>query len=298
MKNNLPRLVVLLAAVLASTELAAKDFFTQARDNLSDGVNTVTETAKKAAPVVAPGASIVIEVANGKSLGDAVKNAATAGPRVVIDGAKALGAADQQIEDAVKSVVGPEAAKAIEIVRLPEKIERAVQIQAAETGLNIVDKGKINPAVVATVPFAAALQQAIDLYKGRAKPIPDTVKTLLATVHSKETLDNARFVIDDNLGSLPGAINSLREKTSDNFAVTVGNIIVFARDPGLTDMHFWAHELQHTVQYKQLGIDGFAAKYATSSSAMEAEAEEAGKRAEVEAAVILSFLRARQQAQN
>jgi hypothetical protein len=37
--------------------------------------------------------------------------------------------------------------------------------------------------------------------------------------------------------------------------------------------------MQHTVQYKNLGIDGFAAKYTMDSSAMENEANQKGDQA-------------------
>ena len=261
-----------------------------------DVVNAAKDGVKKAAPVVAPGATITLQVIQGKSLDDAVKDTATAGPRVFIDGAKAAGALDQTIEDAVKAAVGPDLAKTIEIVRLPEKIERGIAITIGETGINVVEGNKaITPQTIAAIPLAASLQQAIDLYKSRAKPIPTTVVELLSTTHSAETLNDAKFTIDDNLGSLPGAIIFLREKIgADNFAVTVGNIIVFAKDPGLSNMHFWAHELQHTAQYRKLGVQGFATKYLTDSAAMEAEAEEYGKKADEEAPIILRFLRLKQ----
>lgn len=283
----LASLLYLTPFFLLPTAAVAENWFETATNNIRDGVNTV-------APVVAPGATITIQIIQGKKPEDAIKDTALAGPRVIIDGAKAVAAADQTIENAVKNAVGLDLAKAIEIIRLPEKIERAVVITAAQMTLTAVDKGKVDAKEIATIPLAAALQQAIDLYKARAIQIPDTVKTLLTTTHTKETLDSARYTIDDNLGSLPGVINFMREKADDNFAVTVGNIIVFAKDPGLSNMHFWAHELQHTVQYRLLGVAAFAAKYSTNSSEMEAEAEEYGKKGEAEASTILTFLRLRQ----
>lgn len=261
-----------------------------------DVVRTVDDGIKKAAPVVAPGATIVLQTIQGKPLGDAVKDTALASPKIIIDGAKTAGALDQSIENAVKNAVGPDLAKVIEVVRLPEKIERSAAITAADVAVGAVDGKPTNAATIAAVPLAGAIQQAIDLYTARAQPIPPTMKELLSTVHSAETLSSARFVVDDNLGSLPGTINFLREKSANNFAVTVGQTIVFAKDPGLADVHFWAHELQHTAQYRELGVPGFAGKYLEKSGEMEAEAERYGKKAEEEAPVILSFLRTKQQA--
>jgi hypothetical protein len=95
----------------------------------------------------------------------------------------------------------------------------------------------------------------------------------LTGIFSKEILDRAQFVIDDNVGS-HGIINKFQEACADNHAVTADNIIVFAKPPSSKDIWFWAHEMQHTVQYKNLGIDGFAAKYTTDSDAMENEANQ------------------------
>jgi hypothetical protein len=100
----------------------------------------------------------------------------------------------------------------------------------------------------------------------------------LTGVFSKEIIDRAQFVIDDNVGSY-GIINRFQEACADNYAVTAGNIIVFAKPPSSKDIWFWAHEMQHTVQYKNLGIDGFAAKYTMDSSAMENEANQKGDQA-------------------
>jgi hypothetical protein len=116
-------------------------------------------------------------------------------------------------------------------------------------------------------------RQAVALYQDRAKPIPPDIRFYLTGVFSKEILHRAQFVIDDNVGS-HSIINNFHEACGDNHAVTADNIIVFAKSPSSKDLWFWAHEMQHTVQYKNLGIDGFAAKYTTDSGAMESEANQ------------------------
>jgi hypothetical protein len=122
------------------------------------------------------------------------------------------------------------------------------------------------------VPLADGARQAVELYQDRAKPIPADIRFYLTGVFSKEILERAQFVIDDNVGSY-GIINKFQEAFADNHAVTADNIIVFAKSPSSKDIWFWAHEMQH-VQYKNLGIDGFAAKYTTDSGAMENEANQ------------------------
>jgi hypothetical protein len=42
-------------------------------------------------------------------------------------------------------------------------------------------------------------------------------------------------------------------------AITVDNIIIFQNDQDASDPGLWAHELVHVTQYRNMGIDGFAA---------------------------------------
>ena len=241
--------------------------------------------------VVAPIPSITIQIIGGKDPSKAATDTVAAQTRVIVSGLKTATAIDQGIEDKIKQAVGKDLGKVIEIVRLPEKLERASTIQTLETVGQAMDKQRLDLKALATTPFAAALQQAIDLYQSRALPLPPTVVALLSATFEPSILSNGRFVIDDNLGSLPGIINFMKEQSGDNHAVTVGNIIVFAKDPGIDNIHFWAHEIQHTVQYSKLGVSGFAAKYSTDYAEMEKEAETVAAAAEGDAAVVLKFLK-------
>jgi hypothetical protein len=286
------QLSVVCALALGATTVLSGDV------NAQSVLKQLEDGAKKVAPVVAPGSTIAIQVIQGKDPVKAATDTAAAQARVIVSSGQALSAIDQATENKIKQAVGGDLAKVIEVVRLPQKIERAVAIQTIATVGDSLAKQKFDPKEFGAIPFAAVLQQAIDLYKSRGQDIPQSIKMMLATTFDKGTLDNARFVIDDNLGSLPGAINFLKEQSNDNHAVTVGNIIVFAKDPGLNNIRFWAHEMQHTVQYAKLGVSGFAAKYATDYAAMEKEADDVATKAEADAEVILRFVQTQVVAKN
>jgi Domain of unknown function (DUF4157) len=46
-------------------------------------------------------------------------------------------------------------------------------------------------------------------------------------------------------------------------AVTVEDIVVFRTDAQAADPCLWAHELVHVQQYERMGVEAFAALYAT-----------------------------------
>ena len=83
-------------------------------------------------------------------------------------------------------------------------------------------------------------------------------------------LDSVRFKVGD-----PVELNMAHTlmQNPDVSAVTLVDVIVFrdaaeARD----DVALWAHELKHVEQYRQLGVDQFAARYARDYRALEAPA--------------------------
>lgn len=247
---------------------------------------------RKVANTVAPGSTIVVDTVEKRDPSKAVNEGVKEQTRIIVSTGQKVAAIDQGLEDKLKVAVGPDLGKLVEIVRLPQKLETAIVIQTVATVGAALEKQKVDLKEVGAIPLAAALEQAIALYKSRAQPMPEGMKVLLATTFDAAALENVRFVIDDNLGSLPGAINALKEHTVDNHAVTVGNIIVFAKDPGLNAVHFWAHETQHTVQYNRLGVARFAAKYIADFAELEKEAEDAANRADKDAEVILRFIAA------
>src|SRR5262245_4667629 len=223
-------------------------------------VNTVTEGPKAAGRAI-----------NGENPVKVIKDVANDRIEILIKPREVVAGADQKIENHLKSVLPKKLGQTVEISRMPEKLAKQAPIELSRTAQDILDTGKVGNVI--GVPLAIGARQAVALYQDRAKPSTADIKFYVTGVFSKGILDRAQFVIDDNLGS-HGIINKFQEACADNRAVIADNIIVFAKPPSSKDLWFWAHEMQHTVQYKNLGIDGFAAKYTTDSSAMENEANQ------------------------
>lgn len=102
------------------------------------------------------------------------------------------------------------------------------------------------------------------------EPIPLHVRAQLEPYFDFAVLDSVRFKVGD-----PVELNMAHTlmQNPDVSAVTLIDVIVFrdaaeARD----DVALWAHELKHVEQYRQLGVDQFAARYARDYRALEAPA--------------------------
>jgi hypothetical protein len=222
----------------------------------------------------------------------------------IITGKESLGQAGQQI----LASKGNEVSSIAEAVRVTNSAENGIVIVAADsiggnvgktavtiatgptqlqaefattTGIAAGDVigGKLRPEELIAGPLAAGIRAAIDQYRSQARPVPDDVKAQLAGFYPPEVLAEARWVVGSLSISVPDVTNQFRKTVFgwDN-AVTVGNITVFYVDPG-SSYHWWAHELQHQVQYHQLGIDKFAYKYVTSCHEVESEAEAQAQKA-------------------
>ena len=72
--------------------------------------------------------------------------------------------------------------------------------------------------------------------------------------------------------TLNGIINNIQSRKHSRYAVVVDNIIVFSRIPSSNgSLRHWAHEVAHTIQFREFGIDRFARMYITHHSALEAQ---------------------------
>jgi hypothetical protein len=200
---------------------------------------------------------------------------------------------------AVQNLFGNDAAVVQSIGMIPDQIARSSAVAAVNVAADIIAKGKPVDTVVG-VPLATALRQAKDYYDGKAKPLPTDIKILLSLTFPPDILDNARYVDSGFEPTLPAVINAIMTEmvetsVDSNHAVTVDNIIVFDHVPPATEVFFWAHEMQHTVQYKAKGIEGFAAAYTKNYKELEDEADkvghEAAKHAEMISKVAAIFVR-------
>jgi hypothetical protein len=247
-----------------------------AQMDLNTAANVAADVARGAVNTLTAGPKAGGRVIKGENPVRVIKDVANDRIEILIKPNEVVAGADQKIENHVKSALPKKLGQTVEISRLPEKLSKQAPIVLSRTAQDVLDTGKVGNVI--GVPLTIGVRQAVALYQDRAKPIPADIRFYLTGLFSKEILERAQFVIDDNVGSY-GIINKFQEACADNHAVTADNIIVFAKPPSSKDIWFWAHEMQHTVQYKNLGIDGFAAKYTTDSSAMENEANQKGDQA-------------------
>lgn len=277
------------------TEADAKSFFKKVKDAVKDVV--------QAAPsVIAPVPVIAVKVIQGKKPDEAVKEVAKDNVEILIVPAEAQLQTEQAITDAVKNKVG-KLAPGVDVLQLPDKIVKESFVETGKMAEHIIDTGK--PGELVGAPAAAAIRQAYANYESVAKPIPDKVRFWLSHVYTSDVLDNARYTVDKGFGSIEAILakyaldkdfgniaaifNGMSERSGENFAVTLDNIIVFSTEPNPDDVWWWGHEMQHTVQYKLLGIEGFAARYTLRWKDMEAEADGMGDKALAEANKVIRF---------
>ena len=143
----------------------------------------------------------------------------------------------------------------------------------AQTGAEVVQAVSQAPL---SVLLAAALQAAHDQFRPTAKEVPTKVKKLFRGLFPDEIIDNAGYVVASFGLTLPEVINGAQAFMGHHaFAVTVGDVVVFSVEPNSSDSAtaWWAHELQHVVQYGRWGFDGFADKYVANGPEVESEAE-------------------------
>src|SRR4029453_12275717 len=254
---------LVISCAFVHSALAQIDLNTAANvaANVARGaVNSVTEGPKAAGRVIKSEnpVKVIKDVVNGQI-------------EILIRPHEVVAGADQKIENHVKSVLPKKLGQTVEISRMAEKLSTQAPIVHNTTAQDVLKRGKVGNVI--GVPLAIGARQAVVLDQDRAKPIPPDIRFYLTGVFSKEILDRAQFVIDDNVGS-HSIISKFHEACGDNHAVAAENIIVFAKPPTSKEFWFWAHEMQHTLQFKNLGVDGFAAKYTTDSGAMENEANQ------------------------
>jgi hypothetical protein len=119
------------------------------------------------------------------------------------------------------------------------------------------------PALAASIRYSR--QQAL---AGRTHPIPARVRRILAGYFPEEVLETVRWTTPHglNLGTVV-ARWFYREG-----AVTLDDVVVFSHSRNAQDWRFWAHELTHVLQYRALGVDGFARRYLTDWTQLEGQA--------------------------
>src|SRR5262245_20497609 len=199
-----------------------------AQMDLNTAANVAANVARAAFNTVTEGPKADGRVIKDENPVKVIKDVANDRIEILIKPHEVVAGTDQKIENHVKSVLPKKLGRTVEISRLPEKLSKEAPIVLSKTAQDVLETGKVGNVI--GMPLAIGARQAVELYQDRAKPIPADIRFYLTGVFSKEILDRAQFVIDDNVGS-HGIINKFQEAFADNHAVTADNIIVFAKPP-------------------------------------------------------------------
>lgn len=197
----------------------------------------------------------------------------------------------------LRAAFGPEAARAVGDLRVESA--GAVETRIPPEGDVLADVLRSEPILgqLGSLGLAGLLRRAHDYYAGAGHPVPNAVKVMLSITFSRELLDRTRVVDSDAEGSVPAIFRELQasfgEAVGGEYAVTIGNLIAFSEIPKPSEIDFWAHELRHVVQYRQLGgIDAFAAAYTRDFKKLEGEANAASRQGVRDAQKVLTVVRA------
>ncbi|MCX2545816.1 DUF4157 domain-containing protein [Pseudomonas sp. COW5] len=122
-------------------------------------------------------------------------------------------------------------------------------------------------------PVAPVLAEAIRLSRSQAlnrgtQPIPDDVKNKLSPYFPPGILNKVSWTTAGGI-SLDGALKNWFDQEG---AITYDDVIVFANVELTRNVELWAHELTHTLQYNQMGIDTFAFQYSYDWNGLESQA--------------------------
>ena len=123
----------------------------------------------------------------------------------------------------------------------------------------------LNPAGNA---LALAIRQAKAQYRGNCMAMPPDVVAKLSSFFPPGIFSGVCWAV------VGGGTNlaSLALHDGNMAAVTLEDVVVFADQQSATDPILWSHELTHVLQYRRLGVEGFAAIYAGAWDAIEQEA--------------------------
>jgi len=133
----------------------------------------------------------------------------------------------------------------------------------------------LEPAMrAAAIPAVAAMIAASrdDAVRHGVEPIPAAIRREIVDYVPADVLDAVRWCAGCG-GELSLQKGTFRLGLAP--AITLDHVIVFAeRETALRDPSLWIHELRHVMQFRDWGVDGFAARYVEDYAAVEREAAE------------------------
>lgn len=151
-------------------------------------------------------------------------------------------------------------------------LEKAADYWLTESGKRRADN---NPQASGAALAVAIRLGRLEALRAGAKPVPDRLKRRFRDHYDEAALDEARWIVAEP-GTRLGRI--LARWPVKEGAVTLGNVIVFKTESASRDRSLFAHELAHVEQYRELGISGFASRYAANPEPIEAEARRKSRR--------------------
>ncbi len=174
----------------------------------------------------------------------------------------------------MKGIGNVRVALAVAVLSAAAGAARAGVEADAEDGLAELERS-IQPYMVqAGAPLLAALiEHSRDAAVAQGvRPIPDAIRAALAGYVPAATLDRVRWCVAcGGKLTLQGGTFLLDEAP----AITLDYVVVWQHlADALGDPSLWAHELEHVMQYRKWGVEGFAARYLRDYEAVEQEAAE------------------------
>lgn len=115
----------------------------------------------------------------------------------------------------------------------------------------------------------------LEANRAGVQPVPRGLKRRFRQHFDEAVLDQARWTVAKPQSRL-GRV--LARWPVEEGAVTLGNIIVFKTESGSSNPRLFAHELAHVEQYRELGIEEFARRYAADPEPLEAQARKKARR--------------------
>lgn len=182
-----------------------------------------------------------------------------AGANVILDGAQKIG--------------GDNLRMAAELATAPVRI----QVAGATTSVGFVGDvatGEASLKEIVGLPVNILISSGHAQYERIAQQLPEHVKAKLRGHFPDDVLQSTRYAVGETDLSLASVLNGaerLSGSAPKGHAVTMDDIIVFSRAPG-DSYHWWAHELQHVMQYRAWGLSEFSRRYTLHWVDVEADA--------------------------
>jgi hypothetical protein len=119
--------------------------------------------------------------------------------------------------------------------------------------------------------LAYAIREAKESARKVCVPVPGNIRMILAPFFPPELFQGVCWAVVGSGQSL----DTWAIRDRGMAAITLEDVIIFRNnDAGNSDAILWAHELTHVLQYRSLGVEGFAALYVVAFDALEQQARD------------------------